>query len=165
MCYPAWSEDVQHEVELVVALREGGENVSVGDAMSLVFGYATGIDMTRRDLQSEAKKKGRPWEAGKTFRHAAPCSAIMPLAVTGILSEGTVSLAVNGEQRQHGNINQMIWKVPEVISRLSELFVLQPGDLIFTGTPAGVGPVMPGDRIEANIEGPGLLNITVGDRR
>lgn len=163
MQYPALSSDVHHEVELVVALTRGGSNVSVRDAMKWVFGYAVGIDMTRRDLQAQAKEKSRPWEAGKTFKHAAPCSAITPLAVTGEMNDGLIRLSINGDERQRGDINQMIWKVPEVISRLSELFLLQAGDLIYTGTPAGVGPIRPGDDIEAQINKVGSLNIKVGE--
>ena len=165
MQYPALSTDVHHEVELVVALAKGGQHVSVSDAMALVFGYAVGIDMTRRDLQAQAKEKSRPWEAGKTFKHAAPCSAISPLASTGEMNDGLIRLSINGDDRQRGDINQMIWKVPEVISRLSELFLLQAGDLIYTGTPAGVGPVRPGDDIEAQIDKLGRLNIKVGEAR
>lgn len=161
MQYPSRSSDVHHEVELVVALETGGENVAAEDAMELVFGYAVGIDMTRRDRQAEAKEKRRPWEIGKTFKHAAPCSAIAPIATTGEINSGRIYLAVNGEPRQAGNINQMIWKIPEVIAKLSELFPLQPGDLIFTGTPAGVGPVNIGDDLEARIEGVGEIKIRV----
>lgn len=163
MRYPSHSSDVHHEVELVVALVRGGENVAVADAMDLVFGYAVGIDMTRRDLQAQAKEKSRPWEAGKTFKHAAPCSDIIPIASSGEIRSGAISLSINGEERQRGDINQMIWKIPEVIAKLSELFVLQPGDLIYTGTPAGVGPINPGDEIEAKIEGVGRLNIRIGE--
>ena len=153
MIYPAHTADVHHEVEMVVALGEGGSDVSVEAAMDMVFGYGVGIDMTRRDLQAEAKEKSRPWEAGKTFRHAAPCSALTPVSDTGPIGDAAITLSINGDIRQSGNVNQMIWKVPEVISRLSELFLLQPGDLIFTGTPAGVGPIAPGDSIEAGIDG------------
>jgi fumarylpyruvate hydrolase len=163
MTYPSRSHDVHHEVELVVALSKGGRNIDVNDAMDLVYGYAVGIDMTRRDLQAEAKEKSRPWEAGKTFLHAAPCSAVVPMTKSGEINYGSIQLSINGSERQRGDINQMIWKVPEVISRLSELFVLHPGDLIYTGTPAGVGPVNIGDRIEAAIENVGTLNITVAE--
>jgi|TARA_B100001964_G_scaffold245459_1_gene332535 fumarylpyruvate hydrolase len=161
MRYPAMSSDVHHEVELVVALGKGGQRVSVQEAMGMVFGYAVGIDMTRRDLQAKAKEKGRPWEAAKSFKHSAPCSAISPM--TKEVHHGLIQLSVNGNARQGGNINQMIWKVPEVISRLSELFVLDAGDLIFTGTPAGVGPIAPGDCLEASIAGVGVLSITIGN--
>jgi fumarylpyruvate hydrolase len=162
MEYPFGSTDVHHEVELVVALGKGGSNIDVNDAMGFVYGYAVGIDMTRRDLQAQAKEKGRPWEAGKTFLHAAPCSAIVPIDKIGEMNYGAIRLSVNGTERQAGDINQMIWKVPEVISRLSELFVLHPGDLIYTGTPAGVGPIESGDKIQAVIENVGSLNIEVG---
>lgn len=158
MKYPSHSSDVHHEVELVVALGEGGTNISVDEAMSLVYGYGVGVDMTRRDLQSEAKEKSRPWEAGKTFQHAAPCSALHTISEAGQIDEASITLSINGETRQSGDVNQMIWKVPEIISRLSALFVLQPGDMIYTGTPAGVGPVLPGDEINAHIDGlPELL--------
>ncbi len=161
MEYPAFSEDVHHEVEMVVALKAGGRDVSVEDAMQLVYGYAVGIDMTRRDLQSEAKDKSRPWEAGKSFRHAAPCSEIVPIEATGEINAGNIFLDINGERKQAGDVNQMIWKVPEVISRLSSMFVLNPGDLIFTGTPAGVGPVHRGDQVVAHIDEVGELRISV----
>ena len=165
MQFPSQSSDVHHEVELVVALGLGGEHISEADAMSMVFGYAVGIDMTRRDLQAQAKEKSRPWEAGKTFKHAAPCSAIVPLIVCGEINSGSIFLSVNGTEKQHGDVNQMIWKVPEVISKLSELFVLQPGDLIYTGTPAGVGPIQSGDTVEAQIEKVGALNIRIGNSK
>lgn len=161
MWYPALSNDVHHEVELVVALAAGGRNLSIDQTSALIFGYAVGIDMTRRDLQAQAKEKSQPWEAGKSFLHAAPCSVITPLDQTGIVEQGEIKLTVNGEQRQRGDVNQMIWKIPEVISRLSILFHLQPGDLIFTGTPAGVGPIHVGDNIRASIAGIGELNINI----
>ena len=116
-----------------------------------------------RYLQAQAKEKSRPWEAGKTFKHAAPCSAIVPVAASGEINSGDISLSINGDERQRGDVNQMIWKIPEVISKLSELFVLQPGDLIYTGTPAGVGPVDTGDKVEAQIEKVGGLNIEIGE--
>ena len=163
MEYPPCSKEVHHEVELVVALGKGGSHIDVNDAMDLVYGYGVGIDMTRRDLQAEAKTKSRPWEAGKTFLHAAPCSAIAPIVNTGEINFGSIRLSVNGAEKQKGDVNQMIWKVPEVISRLSELFVLHPGDLIYTGTPAGVGPIDIGDKIEAAIENVGTLSIIVGN--
>ncbi len=165
MVYPSLSQDVHHEVELVVALGSGGSDISVDDAMELVFGYGVGIDMTRRDLQAQAKEKSRPWEAGKTFRHAAPCSAIVPIKQTGEIQDGIISLSINGETRQKGDVNQMIWKVAEVISRLSTLFVLQAGDLIYTGTPAGVGPIHSGDEISANVERVANLTISVGNSK
>lgn len=161
LVYPALTQDLHHEVELVVAIGQGGRNVSVADATSMIYGYAVGIDFTRRDLQGEAKDKGRPWEAGKSFVHAAPISAIAPVTRTGVIEEGMISLTVNGETRQQGDVNQMIWKVPEVIARISELFCLEPGDLIFTGTPAGVGAVKPGDVLEAKVPGVGELTVSL----
>lgn len=161
MQYPALSSDVHHEVELVVAIGQGGRDVAVEDAMNLVYGYGVGIDMTRRDLQAEAKEKSRPWEAGKSFLHAAPCSELVPISACGEINSGAISLSVNGEVRQNGDVNQMIWKVPEVISRLSTLFSLRSGDLIFTGTPAGVGPIDKGDRIAASVAGLSQLEINV----
>jgi len=159
--YPPLSNDVHHEIELVVALSKGGSNISIEQAMGHVFGFATGLDMTRRDLQGQAKKMGRPWEIGKAFEHSAPCGPLVPIQQTGNLEQGSVTLEINGEIRQRGDLNQLIWKVPEVISYLSELFVLQPGDLIMTGTPAGVGPVNKGDRLKGSVEGVGDLKVTV----
>ena len=146
---------------MVVALRSGGENISVEDAAGHIFGYGVGIDMTRRDLQAQAKEKRRPWESGKTFLHASPCSELISIEQTGELNEGNIQLRVNDELRQSGNLNQMIWKVSEVISRLSELFHLQPGDLIYTGTPAGVGPIERGDRLTAIIDNVTRLDLDV----
>lgn len=164
MPYPRFSAAVHHEVELVVAIGPGNdpgakENIFANP----IFGYGVGIDMTRRDLQSVAKAAGRPWEAGKAFLHAAPCSALLPASAGIDVNEGPIELAINGEIRQQGNLNQMIWKIPEIIERLSTLFTLAPGDLIFTGTPAGVGPIAPGDQLEATIKGLPLLAFTVGD--
>jgi len=159
--YPSASNNVHHEVELVVALKSGGTNISIQDAYSHVFGYAVGLDMTRRDLQGIAKKAGRPWETGKAFEFSAPCSWITPADQFDNIEDAEISLSINGERRQHGNLNQMIWKIPEMISYLSSLFTLRPGDLIFTGTPAGVGPVNRGDRMEAEISGLDRLQMTV----
>lgn len=160
--YPTLSNDVQHEVELVLALGRGGSNVALADAEGLIMAAGVGIDMTRRDLQGEAKKMGRPWDSGKAFDHGAPCSELVRVSDPGRLGSGTISLRVNGEVRQQGDLNQLLWKIPEVISRLSALFTLAPGDLIYTGTPAGVGPVNPGDTIHAAIDGLASLDITVG---
>ena len=159
--YPPQSSDVHHELELVVALKSGGSDIAVDDALDLVFGYAVGLDMTRRDLQGQMKKAGRPWEIGKAFEHSAPCSELVPAAVIGNPSEGAVQLHVNGELRQDGDLNQLIWKVPEMIAYLSRLFALAPGDLIFTGTPSGVGPVQRGDRLAGTIAGVGQLEVEV----
>lgn len=161
MIYPAYSSDVHHEVELVVAIGAGEGPVSPENAMDRVFGYAVGVDMTRRDLQAEAKEQSRPWDAGKSFLHAAPVSSVVPASSLTDMTSGRIALSVNGELRQEGDLNQMIWKVPETIARLSTLFYLQPGDLIFTGTPAGVGPVVVGDQVEAMIEQLPPLTFTV----
>lgn len=159
--YPTETSDVHHEIEMVVALSGGGRNVAEEDALALVFGYAVGIDFTRRDLQAEAKKLQRPWEVGKAFDAAAPCGTIARASEIGHPVKGAVTLDVNGERRQAGDLDQLIWTVPEMISILSRLFELQPGDLIFSGTPAGVGPVVRGDRLDGRVEGVGSLSITV----
>jgi fumarylpyruvate hydrolase len=157
--YPAKSADVHHEFEMVVALGRGGADIPVERALDCVYGYAVGLDMTRRDLQAEAKKLGRPWEVGKAFESAAPCSEIVPAAVIGHPARGAVWLKVNGELRQQGDLTQLIWGVPETISYLSGLFTLAPGDLIFSGTPAGVGPVKRGDVLQGGVDG--IAEITV----
>lgn len=159
--YPVASSDVHHEIELVVALAGGGENVDVGSALDLVYGYAVGLDMTRRDLQQTARDMGRPWEVGKAFEHSAPCTPIVPASVIGHPTGGAIWLDVNGERRQTGDLMQMIWKVPEVISYLSGLFTLAPGDLIFTGTPAGVAAVQRGDRLLGHVDMVGEIEVVV----
>lgn len=159
--YPDATTDVHHEIELVVALSKGGKDIPVAQALDAVYGYAVGLDMTRRDLQGQAKKQGRPWEVGKAFEHSAPCGPISPATATGHLDHGEISLTVNGERRQEGDLNQLIWKVPETIAYLSGLFELAPGDLIFTGTPAGVGPVVRGDVMVGHIDGLGDLTVKV----
>ena len=159
--YPVASADVHHEIELVVGLSSGGTDIALEDAMRCVFGYAIGLDMTRRDLQGVAKKMGRPWEVGKAFEQSAPCTPMWLASEIGHPQAGRISLSVNGEVRQDGDLAQMIWKVPEMISYLSGLFTLQPGDLIFSGTPAGVGPVNRGDHLEGTVENVGTLSISV----
>ncbi len=159
--YPPKTEDVHHEIELVVALKTGGSDIPVETALDHVYGYAVGIDMTRRDLQAVAKKAGRPWEVAKAFEHSAPCSAIVPVSEIGHPQSAAITLKINGEQRQAGDLNQMIWKVPETIAYLSSLFVLQPGDLIYTGTPAGVGAVKRGDLLQGNVDGVGTISVKV----
>ena len=159
--YPSATRDVHHEIELVVALVKGGENIPVSQALDHVFGYAVGLDMTRRDLQGEAKKLGRPWEVGKAFEASAPMSEIVRVADIGHPDAGAIWLEVNGRQAQTGNLNQLIWKVPEAVSYLSGLFHLAPGDLIMTGTPAGVGPVQRGDALHGHIDGVGDLRVNV----
>ncbi|MET3354528.1 fumarylacetoacetate hydrolase family protein [Xanthobacter autotrophicus] len=161
IAYPKMSQDVHHEIELVVALKAGGEDIPLERALDCVFGYAVGLDLTRRDLQGEAKKLGRPWEVGKAFEEAAPCSALVPAATIGHPDAGRIFLKINGSVKQEGNLNQMIWKVPEMIATLSTLFRLAPGDLIFAGTPAGVGPISKGDVLEGGVEGVGELRLTV----
>ena len=158
--YPPATAELHHEVELVVALAKGGTNIPEDKALECVFGYTVGLDMTRRDLQGEAKKKGRPWDTGKGFDHSAPIGALRVASSIGHPANARISLSVNGVNRQDGNINQMIWNVPETISYLSGLFELQPGDLIFTGTPDGVAAVGPGDVLECGIEGIATLKIT-----
>ena len=160
--YPDASKDVHHELEMVVALKSGGKDIAQDQALDHVFGYAVGLDMTRRDLQGEAKKLGRPWEVGKAFESAAPCSEIVPASAIGHPAQGAVWLKVNGQERQKGDLNQLIWKVPEMIAYLSGLFELRPGDLIFSGTPAGVGPVKRGDVLHGGVDGVGELRVTVG---
>jgi len=159
--YPPHSTDVHHEMEMAVALKSGGTNIAIEDALEHVFGYALSLDMTRRDLQSTAKKMGRPWEIGKAFERSAPIGPIHPASETGHLDTGRIALIVNGETKQEGDLNQMIWKVPEMISYLSEYFELQPGDVILSGTPAGVGPVQRGDIMEMMVEGLGTARVKV----
>ncbi|MGE0004848.1 MAG: fumarylacetoacetate hydrolase family protein [Parvibaculaceae bacterium] len=159
--YPPASNDVHHEIELVVALKTGGRDIQLAQALDCVYGYGVGLDMTRRDLQGKAKEAGRPWEVGKAFESSAPAGALVPASEIGHPSRGAIWLHVNGERRQSGDLNQMIWKVPEMISYLSGLFVLQPGDLIFSGTPSGVGPVQRGDRLHGHIDGIGDLEVKV----
>jgi fumarylpyruvate hydrolase len=159
--YPPLTADVHHEIELVVALARGGRDIPIAGALDCVFGYGVGIDMTRRDIQSEAKKMGRPWEAAKAFEHSAPCGEIVPASEIGHPDRGAIWLKVNGEMRQEGMLEQLIWKVPEVIATLSTLFELSPGDLIMTGTPSGVGPVKRGDVMQGYVEGVGSLHTKV----
>lgn len=159
--YPSGTKDVHHEIELLVFLAKGGENIPVEKALDHVFGYAVGLDMTRRDLQGEAKKLGRPWEVGKAFEASAPCGDIVPASEIGHPQSGAIWLKVNGELRQTGDLNQLIWKVPESIAYLSGLFRLAPGDVIMTGTPAGVGAVKRGDELHGHVDGVGDLRVKV----
>jgi fumarylpyruvate hydrolase len=158
--YPVGTKDVHHEIEMVVALGKGGKDIPVEKALEHVWGYAVGLDMTRRDIQGEAKKMGRPWEMGKSFDQSAPCTPVRPATEIGHPSKGAIWVKVNGEQKQQGDIAQMIWSVPEQINYLSSLVTLQPGDLIFSGTPAGVGPIKPGDKLEGHVDGVGDLVVT-----
>lgn len=160
--YPAKTNDYQHEIELVVALGKGGRDVSVEQALSLVFGYAVGLDMTRRDIQSEAKKLSRPWDMAKGFDQSAPCAPLVPVTQSGHLDKGAIWLKVNCEVRQQGDLSDLIWSVAETISYLSGLVELFPGDLIYTGTPEGVGAVVKGDHLQGHVDGLPALNITIG---
>ena len=159
--YPPHSNDVHHEAELAVMLNSGGSDIAVDQSLDHVFGYALSLDMTRRDLQAEQKKLGRPWEIGKAFERSAPVGPVHPASAVGHLSEGRITLKVNGDLRQDGNLNQMIWKVPEMIAYLSEYFELAAGDVILTGTPAGVAAVARGDLLEIEIEGIGGMSLKV----
>jgi fumarylpyruvate hydrolase len=159
--YPPRSGNVHHEIEMVVTLAKGGKDIPIESALDHVYGYAVGLDMTRRDLQDECKKAGRPWEIGKAFEHSAPLGEIVPASTIGHPENGAIWLKVNGEIRQQGDLNHMIWKVPEMISYLSGLFELQPGDLIMSGTPSGVGAIARGDVMEGHIEGIGTLRVKV----
>lgn len=159
--YPSASSNVHHEIELVVALDRGGRDLDPDQAQSCIFGYAVGLDMTRRDLQAEAKKAGRPWLAAKGFDHSAPCTPVVPAKDCGHPTRGAIWLDVNGQRRQTGDLSEMIWKVPEILAHLSRLFRLEAGDLVFTGTPSGVGPVVPGDVMSGGVEGVATLEVRV----
>ena len=161
MAYPPQTADLQHEVELVVALGSGGRDIAVTAALGHVFGQAIGLDMTRRDLQKAAKEKGQPWEVGKAFDQSAPIGPIHPVGSVAPLTGGAIALDVNGQPRQLGDLADMIWPVAEIIAQLSSLFELAAGDLIFTGTPAGVGPVQRGDRLLGRIAGLGELDVAI----
>ncbi|XDA99427.1 fumarylacetoacetate hydrolase family protein [Sulfitobacter sp. LCG007] len=159
--YPVKSEDVHHEAEMAVMLKSGGTSIPVDRALEHVYGYALALDMTRRDLQAEAKKAGRPWEVSKAFEHSAPLGPIHTVEQVGHLAEGALKLTVNGETRQEGDLNQLIWKVPEMISYLSDYFELAAGDVILSGTPAGVGAVQRGDEMVLSIEKLGSMTVRV----
>jgi fumarylpyruvate hydrolase len=161
MPYPPMTRDLHHEIELVVALGKGGSNIAAAEAMSHVWGYAVGLDMTRRDLQGEAKKQGRPWSVGKGFDCSAPIAPIYPVSQAHLKPDAAIELKVNGELRQNSDIGAMIWNIAETIEHLSKYFTLQPGDLIFTGTPAGVGAVQPGDTLEGGVAGLGELHVRI----
>lgn len=159
--YPSETANFHYEIELVAAIGKGGANIAVDAALEHVWGYAVGLDMTRRDLQGEMKKQGRPWEVGKAFDLSAPLGPIHPRSVVGTLDKGAIWLDVNGQRKQASDISQMIWNVPESIAYLSGLFELQPGDIIFTGTPEGVGAVVQGDVITGGVEGLGELRVQI----
>ena len=159
--YPPHSSDVHHEIEMLVALKSGGTNIAINNALDHVWGYGISLDMTRRDLQGQAKKMGRPWEIGKAFERSGPTGPLHPVSKVGHLDQGRVELKIDGAVKQEGDLNQMIWKVPEMISYLSDYFELAAGDVIMSGTPAGVGPVERGSLMVASIEGLGALNVSV----
>ncbi|MBN9461324.1 MAG: fumarylacetoacetate hydrolase family protein [Burkholderiales bacterium] len=161
IAYPPLTRDLHHEIELVVAIGKGGRDIAVADASGHIYGYAIGLDMTRRDLQSDMKKQGRPWCIGKAFDQSAPIGPITPIAASGELTRGRIALTVNGQPRQASDISQLIWSVSEVIAHLSTAWDLAPGDLIMTGTPEGVAAVVRGDRMHGEIEELGSLDVTV----
>jgi fumarylpyruvate hydrolase len=160
--YPSLTKDMHHEVELVVALKGGGRNLKAANANDLIWGYGVGIDLTRRDLQIASRDIKRPWEIGKAFDASAPCGALQPASEIGHPRKGRIMLKCNGQVRQDGNLEQMIWNVPEVIEKLSEMVALEPGDIILTGTPSGVAATVPGDKLECEVEGVGKLTVTIG---
>lgn len=159
--YPPATRDLHHEVELVVALGAGGTDIDPRAAMALVWGYGVGLDLTRRDLQAVAKDAGRPWDMAKGFDASAPCSPLIPAATLGHPHDARIWLEVNGTLRQEGNLNEMIWPIADVISHLSRLVTLAPGDLIYTGTPAGVAALAPGDRVRGGVEGVTTFELTI----
>jgi fumarylpyruvate hydrolase len=161
IAYPPQTKDYQHEIELVVALGKGGSDIPIEKALDCVFGYAVGLDMTRRDLQGEAKKLGRPWDMGKGFDQAAPCAPLHPVAKVGHLDKAAIWLKVNGEIRQKSDLSMLIWSVPETIAYLSRFVALAPGDLIYSGTPEGVKAVVKGDRMHGHVDGLTDLEITI----
>jgi fumarylpyruvate hydrolase len=159
--YPSLTANLHHEIELVVAIGSGGRDIPAARAADHIWGYATGLDMTRRDLQGEMKKQGRPWCIGKAFDQSAPISPLVPKARTGELTQGAITLNVNGQLRQKGDLSELIWNVNEIIEQLSRAWALAPGDLIFTGTPAGVAAVVRGDVMEGHIAGLPSLRVAV----
>lgn len=160
--YPSATSDLHHEIELVVALGGGGTNIAPADALNLVWGYGVGLDLTRRDMQAAAKDIGRPWDMAKGFDASAPCSPLIPASKLGHPADQVIWLDVNGLRRQEGNLNELIWSIPEVIAALSRLVTLAPGDLIYTGTPGGVGPLNPGDEVNAGVDGVAQFKLTIG---
>lgn len=162
--YPADTDDFQYEIELVAAIGKDGRDIPVASALDHVWGYAIGLDLTRRDRQRDARDLQLPWEMGKSFDHSAPCGPIHPATKIGHPASGAITLAMNGVEHQRGDLKEMIWDVAEIVSQLSRQMTLKAGDLIMTGTPAGVGPVVPGDRIAGAIDGIGVLTVAIGPR-
>ncbi len=161
MTYPPLTRDLHHEIELVVAIGQGGRNIRAADAHRHIFGYGVGLDMTRRDLQGEMKKQGRPWEIGKAFDEAGPIGALTPAEQAGDIGQAAIWLQVNGQDRQRSDVGKLIWNIAETIEHLSAAWALQPGDLIFTGTPEGVAAVVPGDTLAGGVSGLSPLTVTI----
>ena len=161
MAYPSLTRDLHHEIELVVAIGTGGTHIRAEDAMQHVFGYAVGLDMTRRDLQSDMKKQGRPWEIGKAFEQSGPIGPLTPAAQAGDISKAAIWLQVNGQERQRSDISKLIWNIAETIEHLSSAWTLAPGDLIFSGTPEGVAAVQAGDTLEGGVSGLAPLKLAI----
>lgn len=161
MPYPSLTSNLHHEIELVVAIGKAGKNIRAADAAEYIYGYAVGLDMTRRDLQNEMKKQGRPWCIGKAFEHSAPIAAITPAAQAGAVEQAAIALQVNGTDRQRSQVSQLIWNIAETIEHLSAAWELQPGDLIMTGTPEGVGAVVRGDLLEGAVAGLTPLSVRI----
>lgn len=161
MPYPSLTQNLHHEIELVVAIGKGGKNIRAADAQQHIFGYAVGLDMTRRDLQGDMKKQGRPWCIGKGFDHSAPIGPITPASAVPAIAEAAIHLDVNGQRRQHSSVAKLIWNIAETIEHLSAAWELQAGDLIFTGTPEGVAAVVSGDRMEGGVEGLQGIRVTI----
>jgi len=159
--YPSMTDDFQHEVELVLAIGRGGRDIEPAGASGHVCAVGVGIDLTRRDLQLKARSSGRPWEIGKSFDHSAACSDLLPWAGVELPNQGLIELSVNRQTRQSGDLRQMIWSSAEIVSQLSRQYLLMPGDLIYTGTPAGVGPLNPGDEVRAAVQDIGQLEISI----
>ena len=160
--YPSLTKDMHHEVELVVALKSGGRNIPLDKALDTVWGYGVGIDLTRRDLQIASRELKRPWEVGKSFDASAPCGPLVSATRTGHPKKGRITLKCNGKIRQDGDLEQLIWNVPEIISKLSEMVALEAGDIIMTGTPSGVAACVAGDKLECEVEGIGKMSVTIG---
>lgn len=162
--YPPSTNDLHHEIELVVALKAGGKDIDAAQALDLVWGYGVGLDLTRRDLQAVAKDAGRPWDMAKGFDASAPCSALHPVSGVGHPAQARIWLEVNGTLRQEGNLDEMIWPIADVIASLSRLVTLAPGDLIYSGTPSGVGALQPGDRVRGGVDGVDTFELTIAPR-
>lgn len=160
--YPSSTQELHHEVELVVALKGGGTDIAPEQALDLVWGYGVGLDLTRRDLQAVAKKDGRPWDMAKGFDASAPCSPLLPVSAVGHPDDAAIWLEVNGQRKQEGNLNEMIWPVADVIAYLSRFVALAPGDLIYTGTPSGVDALNPGDRVRGGVDGVATFELEIG---